>query len=295
LLGSLVSTDCLPRSNQRHEQIEQLFSLSEDSTEVAEDDTKQLIVENVVRSLDAVHQYRSQLAFRDLMSNELEYMDFKVVKWSFDYVSPDRYSVTQSTVLEDFPNGRTDRWISIGTDSITTIFVASAKVNRPVYWSQIESFISIDKYVDILSMRDPEKVSISRVVDNRYLLLTLGIPFESALGDWRMSELRRRLARSLYHVFARVSDDRTSWEFSALPVVSDVVVPHSIAVNPDLSISQGGFEAILTLWIDADHYYPVKARILVSGTIENGESVSFEVQQVFSDFNGDVRISSPIH
>jgi tetratricopeptide (TPR) repeat protein len=282
------------RSIQRHEQIEQLFLLSEDSAEVVENDTKELIVENVIRNLNTVHQYRSQLVVRDLMSDELEDMDFEVIKWSFDYVNPDIYSVTQFTVLEDFPNGKSIRWISSGTDSINTIFIASVKTSRQMFNSQIENFISIDKYIDILSMRHSEKVSISRAVDDRYYLLKIGIPFESVLGDWRMSDLRRRLARSLYHIYARVSDDRTSYEFYALPVVSDVVVPHSIAVNPDLSISHDGFEAILSLWIDVDHYYPVKARILISGTIVNGESVYLDVQQVFSDFNGDVRIIPPI-
>jgi hypothetical protein len=122
------------RSDQRHVQIERLFSLSEDGTEVAGNDTKQLILENVIRSLEAVHQYRSQLSFRDLMSEELKGMDFEVVKWSFDYVSPDKYSVTQYTVLEDFPNGRPDWWISIGTDRIATLFDASVKMSQPLFF-----------------------------------------------------------------------------------------------------------------------------------------------------------------
>ena len=40
-------------------------------------------------------------------------------------------------------------------------------------------------------------------------------------------------------------------------------------------------------------YYPVKAQIEINGHLENGEQISFVLEQVFRDFNNNVKILAP--
>ncbi len=194
------------RSHQRHDEMMPLFSLPEKDNEFVTDEHKRTIVKRLSKVLDTVHKYRSDLVIPDLQCQELRSVDFGVIRWTFDYVSPDRYSVYQFTPLEDFPNGRRDGWISVGAESFVTVFDGSTKTGKPGFYGEIESFLSIDKYDRILSATRPQDVKVSRSLPEGYYVLELKVPPNTNLGEWGLYELRRRLVRSLYHTIAEVSE-----------------------------------------------------------------------------------------
>lgn len=283
------------RSVKRHAEIARLYKLTETTGDRMGGEENRLIVEDLLSNMRSAARYRSQIVVRDPTCRELPGIESEVIKWSFEYVGPDRFSVMQHTVLEDYPNGRTIQWISDGSRSVTPIFDMWATQNKPIFFSQIETFLALDKYVEILSVKLIEEIDIVLSLHDECWVLGTDILSRQVLGSWPLTELRRKLARSLYHLFAKAIDDGTAYQFQALPVVSDAVTPYSIAVNPDLQFVAESLDSTLTMWIDFENALPLKAAIDVSGILENGDSATLEIIQIFSDFNGHVQVVPPSH
>jgi len=112
------------------------------------------------------------------------------------------------------------------------------------------------------------------------------------LGSWPISQFRQQLAHNLYHIFVALREGN-EFNFISVPIVSDQVDPHSIGVNPDLVIVPENLKLVLKLWSNTSDYYPVKAQIEIDGYLENGEKISFVIEQGFIDFNNNVQIITP--
>ncbi len=280
-------------SLRQHDMLERQFLIQHENKRVISDNEATKIIGKVVSFLEQGKEYRSQLILRDLQCEELEEYQHEVIKWGFDFVSPDLFNITQFTRLENFPTGASDHWISIGKNTFITLLTAAVKTERGDPRTQIEKFLKIDKYYDAINELNKSSINVKQINSNALYFIEADLPRSFMLGNWPISEFRRHLSHSIYHVFGMTNPGESEIEFMSVPTVSESVKPHSIGVNPDLDISQEDMSVKMRLWVDAADYSIVKAQIEVAGYLENGNRTSLLIEQVFSDFNSNMTILSP--
>jgi hypothetical protein len=279
---------------QRHNELYKQFSLSFDHGDLTTDEEAKNITKKAVTFLRGLKKYRAELLVKDLTCEELKESQYVTISWSYDFIAPDTFAMWQSTALENFPYGAADGWISIGDYDYMTIFTASVRSERRAFTREIEKFLRVDKYIEILGRNIDNPVEKVRLPNggDAYLMMA-DIDSDFIIGDWPIVEIRKRLARTLFHVVGMVKEGGDSLEFFQVPTVSEQVSQYSIGVNPDIAISTKGFAAKMQLLISADNYAPIKAEIDLDAKLENGEDVSLKFEQVFGDLGGDIEIVPP--
>lgn len=275
-------------SEKRHEDLSrQKQSATEDGDEVKEHIRRDLI-ENILAFIDGVDDYRSNLLFRDLQCKELSENQYVFMSWYFDYAKPDGFRVTQISSTEDL-----DKWVSLDNDTTRMVWFYTVEGERAPRALDIESFLHIGKYAELLNQIESEGLKVSFVDDGSFYFLQAKLGREIKLGNWSLVEFRRRLASSLFHLIGKVGDDGDTVEWYGVPTVGESVPPRSIGVDQDLSILGSSASVLLKLWIRADDFSLNKAQILIAGELENKQPISFEITQVFDDFNTGVRVLPP--
>ena len=157
----------------------------------------------------------------------------------------------------------------------------------------IESFLHIDKYAELLNQIESEGLKVRLVDDGSFYFLQAKLGREIKLGNWSLAEFRKTLAASLFHLMGKVADDGITLEWYGVPTVGESVPPRSIGVDQDLSVVESSASVFLKLWVRADDYSLNKAQILITGELENKQPISFEIEQVFGDFDSGLRVLTP--
>src|SRR5436190_15293627 len=135
----------------------------------------------------------------------------------------------------------------------------------------IERFIGMDNYVRCLDLMT--EVKSFCVGGEEWLLCAGTLPPEFVWGDWKLTNVRSGLARSLRHLIGQVKGDRVSFYSSA--VVSEVGTARSIAQDPDSPIAESSTCSFF-IWIQDERIRRVEIRL--TGALESGEPVSLAME-----------------
>lgn len=267
------------------------------------------------RACSDIHRYRSTMVVRDLRSPDLERHAYEVIRWRAEFVGTDASHIYQSSRLENFPDGADDEWIRVGTQPFQKLGdLAACRCDRPNALA-IESFLRVETYIKLLDSAPLSALAMHRDAANDCLVVGWSVGSDSHLGDWPVTELRSRIARSLYHLVGRVegsfvelphgrswSPEEWRWPkecapgshvtFMLLPSVDDEDSPNSIARNPDLPL-RSDYRFDIVLWIAPTQHLIRKTSIELNGQLTNGELVSLQLEQAFGDWDGDVTIAEP--
>ena len=249
-------------------------------------------IEHIIDWLETIDRYRSVLIVRDLKCGELRDVDFEIIKWGMVHVKPNSFSIDQCTNLENFPHGSCDIWNSLEGEEYQTLFVFSIQSKRTSS-EEIYSFLNIEKYRQFLQPEMIDRIRMSFSRDGERIRLETEMTPDVSLGSWTSINLRKKLARSLYHMIGQRTGK--GLQLFELPTVGKggMLEPKSIASTPDVSMVEDNFKAILTIWVDSSNYSLEKAQIRLSGDLTNGEEVLLVIEQVFDDFNGNIRVLAP--
>ena len=259
-------------------------------TEVAE------LIRKCVDSARCANRYRTIMVVSDIYSRDFEPYNYEVIRWNLEFMSPGALRIQQHTRIENFPNGAGDEWITVRTHQYQLLGQGAAKADRPKA-GEIEAFLKLDNYVRLLESSQLSNGVMYRDSANDYLLWVCPLHPDSKLGCWRIVELRSQIARSLWHLFGRARrpelTEGTELDLFLVPVVSDLVPPRSIAKDPDLLLRAHTCRCRFVVWIASMDVHIAKVRIEVDGELENGETVSLRLEQVFGDWNGDIVVEQP--
>jgi len=279
-------------SGQQHEKLENQFLVLYENGEMVSRNAVDQILREIIDVLSGIKEYRSKLVVYDLQCAALKDFQYMIISWNFDFINPDSFDIHQFTRLENYPNGAEAWWGRQGQDNFTTMYLYQNLSEGLPDRTPIEKFIRIDKYLEYLKTIDLKSVHLERIANQGVYFIETELPTNIMLGSWPISQFRQQLAHNLYHIFVALREGN-EFNFISVPIVSDQVDPHSIGVNPDLVIVPENLKLVLKLWSNTSDYYPVKAQIEIDGYLENGEKISFVIEQGFIDFNNNVQIITP--
>ena len=270
----------------RFSRLEEFTAPKVNSTQV-EQIRQEQIGDQIQKCIDAsrtLNSYRSTLFVKDLLDEDFKPYDNEIIKWRFEFLRPATLYVTQDTRLENFPDGGFDEWTIIGEHHYEIIGPNSINSDSDIR-EEIDRFLAVEKYVQLLESPQFTSAVIHRLGENEWLLLEYSLNFNAVFGGWRLTEIRSRLARSLWHSFGTLRGDQL--KLFSIPIVSSEPA-RSIAKYVDLLLRPEHFSCRCSLWIDTKANQIGKAQFDVVGQLENGEPVSLRLEQVFGDYNGDV-------
>jgi hypothetical protein len=128
------------------------------------------IAKGCISKSKKVKSYESNLIALDFANKELESKDFKDMQWAFEYEKPNKFSVEQSNLAEDF----FDTWITIGKKHY---FKIDRWLEEPKKMSKIwdrhktNKFLSLGKYVQMMKSHKIKSASVYEYQDRKFALL----------------------------------------------------------------------------------------------------------------------------
>ncbi|MEP4146656.1 MAG: tetratricopeptide repeat protein [Halioglobus sp.] len=275
-------------SEKQHEELSRKRQPTTEIGEKVEEDATHEIIENVLLFIDEVNDYRSKLLFKDLQSKELKKHENVFIGWHFDYAKPNAFSVTQHSTSDDL-----DKWISLGNRTTRMAWFYTVEGEREAHDLDVESLLHIEKYAQLINQAKSVGIGIRLVDEGSFYFLQSKLEGGLRLGNWSIVEFREKLASSLFHLMGQVADDGYTLHWYLVPTVGESVPPRSIGVDPDLLISESSVSLLVNMWISADDFALHKAQIQIAGELENKQPISFEIEQVFDDFNSGIRVLPP--
>jgi hypothetical protein len=125
--------------------------------------------------------YCSRKQFRVLTEPKLKDQAYIEQWWRLDYVSPDRWHVTQGVWEQTENDYATDEWVSIGATTFQNAGLWFK--NHSPYTDNLNTLLLIDVFLDILKRVPPIPDKTYRTPDNKYLIITHALPFLEFNGN----------------------------------------------------------------------------------------------------------------
>lgn len=156
--------------------------------------------------------------------------------------------------------------------------------------SKINTFVKIDKYIEIINNYRPSYIQeLTDKENNSFHVLTYSFSPNDFFGPFKVKYLRKNLVESLFHIVWQIDGD------TVIPLIlsltSNEDVDRSILVNHLEPLSNDHLKCTLRLYLLPDSQLIKRASFEIDGKLlESKLPISIRIDEIFGDFNAEFDI-----